>query len=97
MRLRTRLAIGFSIVAALPLIALTFPARRALSSAVEGALSARLDGATRAAELALQDAQRESERATRRIWPRASRSSRWRKRSTTARPIQRRPHASPRA
>ncbi|MBS2029487.1 MAG: HAMP domain-containing protein [Deltaproteobacteria bacterium] len=63
MRLRTRLAIGFSIVAAFPLIALTFPARRALSSAVEGALAARLDGATRAAELALQDAQRESERA----------------------------------
>lgn len=63
MRLRTRLALGFAVVAAVPLLALTFPARSALSRAVEEALSARLEGASRAAELAVQDAARESDRA----------------------------------
>jgi len=63
MRLRTRLGLGFAAVAALPLLALTVPARRALSSAVEEALSARLDGAARAAELALGSAARQAERA----------------------------------
>ena len=63
MKLRTRLALGFAAVAAVPLLALTFPARRALSHGIEEALAARLDGATRAAQLAIQDSARESERA----------------------------------
>jgi two-component system nitrogen regulation sensor histidine kinase NtrY len=63
MRLRTRLTVGFALVAAIPLLALTIPARRALSSAFEEAIAARLDGAARAAQLALGDAATEADRA----------------------------------
>ena len=54
MRLRTRLALAFAVVAALPIAALVPPTRRAMAGVYEDAISARLDSAAHAAELTLK-------------------------------------------
>lgn len=50
MTLRARLALAFALLAALPLVALTWPARRALDEAYDEAVSSRLAAAARAVE-----------------------------------------------
>jgi nitrogen fixation/metabolism regulation signal transduction histidine kinase len=63
MRLRTRLALAFAAVAALPVLILSVPTRALLSQTLEDALEQRLDRASHAAQLSLDEASREADRA----------------------------------